>query len=44
MINRVRKLGINDNVKLTIFDGVMHDSWKPAFIEPLLNWLLEQKK
>lgn len=44
MINRVRKLGINDNVKLTIFDGVMHDSWKPAFTEPLLNWLLEKKK
>ena len=44
MINRVRKLKINDNVKLTIFDGVMHDSWKYAYNEELLNWLLQHKK
>lgn len=44
MVNRVRKLGINNNVKFTVFDGVMHDSWKHAFTEPLLNWLLEHKK
>lgn len=43
MVNRVRKLGINKNVRFTVFDGVMHDSWKYAFTEPLLNWLLEQK-
>lgn len=44
MINRLRKLGINDNVKLTIFDGVMHDSWKYAFTEELLTWLLKHEK
>lgn len=44
MINRIRKLGINKNVKFTMFDGVMHDSWKYAFNAELLNWLLEHKK
>lgn len=44
MINRIRQLGINKNVKLTIFDGVMHNSWIQAYTEPLMTWLLEQKR
>lgn len=44
MINQIRKVGANKNVKLTIFDGVMHASWVYAYTEELMAWLLEQKR
>jgi predicted peptidase len=40
----LQKLGAKD-VKLTIYPGVKHDSWTPAYADPeLWKWLFEQKK
>lgn len=42
MIEALKKT--NPNVKLTIYEGVYHDSWVKAFSEELLLWLLSKKK
>lgn len=34
----------NPNAKLTIYEGVAHDSWVQAYDYPLYHWLLQQKK
>ncbi len=34
----------NSNFRYTLYDGVGHDSWKYAFSEELLQWLLAQHK
>lgn len=33
----------NDDVKLTVYEGVDHNSWEKAFSEELLLWLLSKK-
>ena len=41
MVDGARKNGAN--VKYTIFNGVMHNSWDPAYLDTnVLNWLIEQ--
>ena len=34
----------NPNLKYDLYEGVAHNSWDLAFREPLLEWLLSQKK
>ena len=34
----------NTNFRYTLYDGVGHDSWKKAFSDELLAWLLSQHK
>jgi predicted peptidase len=34
----------NPNFKYTLYEGVGHGSWKQAFSEELLQWLLAQHK
>ena len=34
----------NDDVKLTIYEGVGHNSWTKAFSSELLNWILSKRK
>ena len=34
----------NPALRYTLFEGVGHDSWKPAFCEETLAWLLAQHK
>ena len=36
--------GINPNLRCTIYEGVGHESYKRAFSEELLQWLLRQHK
>lgn len=36
--------GNHPNFHYTLYDGVGHDSWKKAFSEELLQWLLSQHK
>lgn len=36
--------GKNPNFKCTLYEGVAHNSWKLAFSEELLEWLLKQHK
>ncbi|MBO5746476.1 MAG: dienelactone hydrolase family protein [Clostridia bacterium] len=36
--------GKNPNFKCTLYEGVAHNSWKYAFSEELLEWLLQQHK
>ena len=43
MIHRVRQHSTND-VRMTIFDNVDHDSWIPAYTMELLEWLLSKSK
>lgn len=41
----VEKLkSVNPNLKYTLYEGVGHDSWKKAFSEQTLNWILTQNK
>ena len=42
MINALKD--INPNFKYTLYDGVGHDSWKKAFSEDLLQWLLSHHR
>lgn len=42
MVNALK--GNNPNFRYTLYDGVGHDSWKKAFSEELLEWLLLQHK
>jgi predicted peptidase len=43
MAETIRKSG--GKPKLTLYEGVGHDAWTPAFAEPgLLPWLLEHKR
>lgn len=35
---------INPSLKYDLYEGVGHNSWSLAFREPLLEWLLSQKK
>ena len=37
-------VGKNPNFRCTLYDGVDHDSWKLAFCEETLAWLLAQHK
>ncbi len=43
-IEMIEKLQDNPNVRLTLFDGVGHDSHTRAFSAELLQWLLAQHK
>lgn len=44
-IEMVEKLkDINPNLKYDLYEGVGHDSWKKAFSEQTLNWILSCKK
>lgn len=31
-------------MKITLYEGVGHDSWNKAFSEETLKWLLQQKR
>lgn len=42
MVNAMKKCGYEP--KLTVFEGVGHNSWDYTFDEELLNWLLQQKR
>ncbi|MGK7397842.1 MAG: prolyl oligopeptidase family serine peptidase [Candidatus Cyclobacteriaceae bacterium M3_2C_046] len=43
MVDRLRLIG--GNVKFTVYPGVGHDSWIPAYEkEPLFDWLLQQRR
>ena len=43
MCDRLKAAG--GNVKLTVFHGVQHNSWEPAYEETkLIEWLIESKK
>ena len=43
MVDKVNSCG--GNAKLTVFHGVAHNSWTPAYRETkLIDWLLEQRK
>ena len=42
MIERLK--GFNAKLRYNLYEGVAHDSWKPAFSEDLLAWLLSKKK
>lgn len=43
MIRMLEKVGARP--KLTIYDGVGHGAWKPAYADPnLWSWLLEQRR
>lgn len=41
MAERLEKC--NPNFKCTLYEGVGHDSWRKAFCEETLSWLLAQK-
>ena len=48
-VNQTREMAeklstLNPRFRCTLYDGVDHDSWKKAFTEPLLEWLLTQHK
>ena len=44
-IEMIEKLkGVNPNLKYDLYEGVGHDSWKKAFSEQTLNWILSCKK
>jgi predicted peptidase len=36
--------GKNKNLRYTFYEGVAHDSWRLAFSEELLAWLLSHHK
>lgn len=43
MVNRARAAG--SDVKFTVFNGVAHASWDPAYLDTnVVNWLISQKK
>ncbi|MBR2861782.1 MAG: dienelactone hydrolase family protein [Clostridia bacterium] len=42
MVNALKD--VNPELKYTLYEGVGHDSWKLAFSEELLEWMLEQHK
>lgn len=42
MVEQLKKT--NPHVKCDLYEDVAHDSWKRAFTEPTLRWLLAQKK
>ncbi len=44
MINSMRRSGRTQNVKLTMVDGVGHNSWDYAYNRTLLDWLLQFSK
>ena len=43
-LEMAEKLKSHENFKCTIYEGVGHGSWEPAFSEELLKWLLSQSK
>jgi len=45
MIHKIRMEGSNQSeVKMTIFDGVEHNSWVGAYTPTLVEWLLSKKR
>lgn len=44
MIKRVREANNGNDVRMTIFDDVDHDSWIPAYTMDLLEWVLSKSK
>ncbi len=42
MVENIKKCG--GNPKLTIFEGVGHNSWELAYTDELTEWFLQQKK
>lgn len=43
MVESINRHG--GNAKLTVYPGVGHDSWVPAYAEPgLVDWILEKKR
>ena len=41
----MREAGAGDAVKLTLYDGIGHNSWEPAYADDRLwQWLLEQER
>lgn len=44
MIQKIRSLGENKNVKMTLLDGVKHNAWSHAYNPQLVEWLLSHSK
>ena len=44
MINKIRQTRTDDDVKLTILDGVSHNAWEAAYQRELRDWLLSKSK
>ena len=42
MMERIKRF--NNDAKLTVYEGVAHNSWAPAMQTELLEWLLSKKK
>ena len=43
MIQKIRSVGENKDVKMTLLDGVKHDAWNYAYTRQLVEWLLSKK-
>lgn len=44
MINKIRDVGENEDVKMTLLDGVKHNAWDYAYTRQLVEWLLSKRK
>lgn len=44
MIQKIRNVGENNDVKMTLLDGVKHNAWNEAYTRQLVEWLLSKRK
>lgn len=44
MVHQIRNVGENNDVKMTLLDGVKHDAWNYAYTPELAEWLLSKRK
>ena len=44
MIRKIRNVGVNNDVKMTLLDGVKHDAWNYAYNPQLVDWMLSKSK
>lgn len=45
MVNKIRSAGTNqEEVNMTLFDNVGHDSWTYAYTPELINWMLSKTR
>ena len=44
MVHKIRCVGENKEVKMTLLDGVKHDAWNYAYTPELAEWLLSKSR
>lgn len=44
MVHKIRNVGENQEVKMTLLDGVKHNAWDYAYTPQLVEWLLSHSK